>query len=61
MRTEKIMLVRPARFVPAGLLVAAVVLSIVVSPWWLLSIPFVAIAAMCTAPNLNLANGMLIH
>jgi hypothetical protein len=36
----------------------AVVLAVVVSPWWLLSIPFVAVGALFTAPNLNLINGM---
>lgn len=39
-------------------MVAAVVLAIVFSPWWLLSIPFVAVGAVFTAPNLNLINGM---
>jgi hypothetical protein len=57
-RTSKVIMVRRARFVPACLLVAAVVLGIVVSPWWLLSIPFVVIGALFTAPNLNLVNGM---
>ena len=56
--TSKVIMVRRARFVPTGLLVAAVVLGIVLSPWWLLSIPFVAIGALFTAPNLNLVNGM---
>lgn len=57
MSTGKIIMVRQARFVPAGLLVAAAVLGILVSPWWLLSIPFVAVGALFTAPNLNLING----
>ena len=56
--TGGVIMVRRARFVPACLLVAAVVLGIVVSPWWLLSIPFVVIGALFTAPNLNLINGM---
>lgn len=51
-------MVRRARFVPACLLVGGVVLGIVVSPWWLLSIPFVVIGALFTAPNLNLVNGL---
>ena len=58
MGTPKVIMVRRARFVPACLLVAAVVLGIVVSPWWLLSIPFVAVGTLFTAPNLNLINGM---
>jgi hypothetical protein len=58
MSTGKVIIVRRARFVPMCLVVAAVVLGIVVSPWWLLSIPFVAIGALFTAPNLNLVNGM---
>lgn len=58
MSTEKVIMVRRARFVPVGLFVAAIVLAFVVSPWWLLSIPFVAVGALFTAPNLNLINGM---
>ncbi|MCX6894494.1 MAG: hypothetical protein NTZ16_03105, partial [Verrucomicrobia bacterium] len=58
MSTEKVIMVRRARFVPVCLFVAAVVLGIVMSPWWLLSIPFVAIGALFTAQNLNLINGM---
>lgn len=58
MSTGKVIMVRRARFVPICLFVAAVVLSIVVSPWWLLSIPFLAIGTLFTAPNLNLINGM---
>lgn len=46
---------------PAGLCIAAFVLSIIVSAWWLLSIAFVAIGALFTAPNLNLVNGMLSY
>ena len=51
-------MVRRARFVPVLLGVAAVVLGIFVSPWWLLSIPFIAIGNLFTAPNLNLINGL---
>mgnify|MGYP006445404047 CR=1 FL=1 len=51
-------MVRRARFVPMGLLIVALVAAMVVSPWWLLSIPFVAVGASFTAPNLNLVNGM---
>jgi hypothetical protein len=58
MHTEKVIMVRPARFVPICLFVTAGVLGIVVSPWWLLSIQFVAIGTLFTAPNLNLINGM---
>jgi hypothetical protein len=58
MSTGKVIMIRRARFVPLCLFVAAVGLGIVVSPWWLLSIPFVAIGALFTAPNLNLVNGM---
>ena len=58
MSTDKVILVRRARFVPAGLFIAAVVLAVVASPWWLLSIPFVAVGTLFTAPNLNLVNGM---
>ena len=58
MGTEKVIMVRRARFVPVLLLVAAVLAAIFVSPWWLLSIPFVAVGNLFTAPNLNLINGM---
>lgn len=40
------------------LLIAAVLAAVHVSPWWLLSIPFVAVGNLFTAPNLNLINGM---
>lgn len=43
---------------PFGLVVVAAVLAIVFSPWWLLSIPFVAVGALFTAPNMNLMNGL---
>lgn len=49
---------RRARFVPLILFAAAVVLGIVVSPWWLLSVPCVLLGSLFTAPNLNLINGM---
>ena len=58
MTIGKVIMVQRARFVPASLFVAAVVVGVAVSPWWLLSIPFVAIGALFTAPNLNLVNGM---
>ncbi len=58
MGTEKVIMVRRARFVPVFLLIAAVLAAIFVSPWWLLSIPFVAVGNLFTAPNLNLINGM---
>ncbi len=58
MSTDKVITVRRARFVPFVLLVAAVVLAFVLSPWWLLSIPFVAVGTSFTALNLNLINGM---
>jgi hypothetical protein len=58
MTANKVIMVRRARFVPACLLIAAVVLGIVVGPWWFLSIPFVVIGTLFTAPNLNLINGM---
>ncbi len=58
MVTDTVFLVRRARFVPVCLFVAAVVLGILKSPWWLLAIPFVVIGSLFTAPNLNLINGM---
>lgn len=61
MNPNRVYLVRRARFVPFGLQVAAVALAIVLSPWWLLSIPFVVIGSVCTAPNLNLINGLLSY
>lgn len=58
MSTEKVILVRRARFVPVVLCVAAVVLGVVESSWWLLSVPCVLLGTLFTAPNLNLINGM---
>lgn len=58
MGNGKIIIVRRARFVPVLLLIAGVLAAIFVSPWWLLSIPFVAVGNLFTAPNLNLINGM---
>jgi len=58
MSTEKVILVRRARFVPLALCAAAIVLGIVSSPWWLLSVPCVLLGTIFTAPNLNLINGL---
>lgn len=58
MSAEEGMMARRARFVPLILFAAAVVLGIVVSPWWLLSVPCVLLGSLFTAPNLNLINGM---
>lgn len=51
-------IIKPARFVPASLTVAAIIAGFTFSPWCFLSIPFVLIGSAFTAPNLNLANGM---
>jgi hypothetical protein len=51
-------MVRRARFVPPVLCAAAVVLGVVASPWWLLSVPCVLLGTLFSAPNLNLINGM---
>jgi hypothetical protein len=45
------------RFVPALLILVAGIAGSLVSPWWLLSIPFVAVGAEFSEPNLNLARG----
>src|SRR5882762_10508892 len=58
MSTEKVIIVRRARYVPLCLLCTAMVLGFALSPWWLLSIPFVLVGTMFTAPNLNLINGL---
>ncbi len=58
MSTEKVILVRRAKFAPLALCLAAIVFGIVSSPWWLLSIPCVLLGTIFTAPNLNLINGM---
>ncbi len=58
MSTEKAIVVRRARFAPFALSAAAIVLGIVVSPWWLLAVPCVPLGSLFTAPNLNLINGM---
>ena len=61
MTSAKIIMVRRAWVVPMGLGVVAAVVSALVSPWWLFSIPFVIIGAVFTAPNLNLADGFLSY
>ncbi len=61
MSGNKIILIQRARFAPAILAIGAVVLGVVASPWWLLSIPFVIIGTLFTAPNLNLINGSLSY
>lgn len=58
MSTEKVIMVRRARFVPVLVLIATILAAIFVSPWWLVSIPFVAVGNLFTAPNLNLINAM---
>ena len=50
---------RRARYVPAALVATALGLAALVSPWWLLSIPFILIGTLFTAPNLNLIDGSL--
>ena len=54
----KVLQFHRARIVPAVFTIAAILLSILVSSWWLLSIPFVAIGTMFSAPNLNMFNGL---
>jgi hypothetical protein len=51
-------MVRRARFGPLLLCVAAVVLAVAGSPWWLLSVPCVLLGTFFAAPNLNLIKGM---
>lgn len=58
MSTEKVIMVRHARFLPILLFVGAVAAGVFFSPWWLLSIPFIVVGTLFTAPNLNLINGM---
>ena len=58
MTAEKVFMIRRARFAPVVLCVAAVALAIVLSPWWLLSVPCVLLGNIFTAPNLNLIDGM---
>lgn len=61
MRPQKFILVRQARFVPIGLILCSLFLAFTSSLWWLLSIPFVVIGALFTAPNLNFVNGFFSY
>lgn len=58
MGAEKVIMVRRAKFAPVLLVSVAVLAAIFGSSWWLLSVPFVAVGNLFTAPNLNLVNGM---
>ena len=46
-------------WVPGCLSLVALLLSLTLSPWALLGIPFVWLGAWCSAPNMNLADGFL--
>jgi len=59
--TQRVYIVRPAIFAPAILSVAAVVLAIQESWWFLASLPFIWLGSVCAQPNLNLANGCLAY
>ncbi len=54
-------LVKRARLVPVALLATSIWMSVALSTWWLLSIPFIAVGWICAVPDLNLANGMLAY
>ncbi len=58
---EHVYLVPPAVFSPSILSVVAIVLGLAVSRWALAMLPFIWLGALCSAPNLNLANGCLAY
>jgi hypothetical protein len=59
--TSRAYIIRPAVFVPTILSVAAVVLAIHDSWWFLAALPFIWLGSICAQPNLNLANGCLAY
>lgn len=54
-------LIPPAVYAPTALSIVAIVASISVTSWYLAAIPFIWLGAICSAPNLNLANGCLSY
>ena len=53
--------IRPAIVAPILLAVAAVLMALPDSVWWLLAIPFVFLGSICAQPNLNAADGCLAY
>src|SRR5688572_26570775 len=54
-------IIRPAVFAPSVLSVAALVLAVQDSWWFLAALPFIWLGSVCAQPNLNLANGCLAY
>jgi hypothetical protein len=59
--TPRTYIVRHAVFAPVVLSVAAVVLAVQDTWWFLAALPFVWLGSVCAQPNLNLANGALAY
>lgn len=53
--------VYPAVVAPASLSLAALVVAITVTWWWLAAIPFIWLGSICAQPNFNLADGCLTY
>ncbi len=61
MEKQKYITTRSARVVPILLLIASIYMGVTDSPWWFLSIPFIAIGWFSAVPNLNLIDGMFAY
>ncbi len=59
--TPRAYIVRPAVFAPVVLSVAAVVLAVQDSWWFLAALPFIWLGSVCAQPNLNTADGCLAY
>ena len=58
-KRSDIRLVFPARILPICLSVAAIVMGMAWSWWWLIAIPFIWLGSIGAQPNLNVADGCL--
>src|SRR5476649_2002269 len=58
---QRIYLVPMAIFAPAILTIATPFVAFHESWWYLLALPFIWLGSVCSAPNLNLANGCLTY
>lgn len=59
MMTPRVYIVRPAVFAPVILSLIAIVVSVQMSWWFLVSLPFIWLGSVSAQPNLNLAGGCL--
>ena len=58
---ERVYSVPPVVFAPTIISVVALVSGLATTRWALLSLPFIWLGAICSAPNMNCANGCLAY